>query len=309
MNMKYVFGIDIGGTSIKMGLFGEGRLIEKYSIISNTQEKGKYVLGDIAKKINQIFKERHIHIEDVLGFGFGVPGPVSHNKVIKCANLGWENVDVEKEFKAIMGDVKVLVANDATVAAYGEYTKLNIKEDIVFITLGTGVGGGIIIDDKWLEGAFGAGGEIGHMIIDKTGVPCGCGQRGCLETICGKNGWIRLAKECIDLGVYETKLDRNNLDPRAIHTLAKQGDQVGIEVVKKVADALGYACSIIAAIVNPHTFIIGGGISNAGYILMDNLKASFNKYAFYGVKDAQFKLAELSNDAGMYGCYYMVMKK
>ena len=307
--MNYIFGIDIGGTSVKIGLFKDDQLIEKYQIPSNTTDKGKYVLEDIAKKVKSILKDHNIKLEEVLGFGFGVPGPVVKNLVIKCANLGWENVELDKEFKALMGqDVFVKVGNDATVAAIGEYTKMSIDKSIVFITLGTGVGGGIITNGKWLEGATGAAGEIGHVNIDKSGVMCTCGNRGCLETIASIRGWNRLALEVINEGKLTTKLDKNNLNPRFIHTLAKEGDEVGIEVVKRVSDALAYACANIAAIVNPDAFIIGGGISNAGWILIENLEKYYEKYAFYGVKNTQFELAKLGNDAGMYGCYYMVKK-
>lgn len=305
--MDYIFGIDIGGTSIKLGLFKKDALIEKYQIPTNTTNNSQYVLSDIANKIKAILKEHNLSLNDIQGFGFGVPGPVVKNLVIKCANLGWENIQLDKEFKALMGaDVLVKVGNDATVAAIGEYTKMAIDKSIVFITLGTGVGGGIITNGKWLEGGMGAAGEIGHFNIDKSGVLCTCGNRGCLETVASIRGWNRMALELIEAGELKTKLDPNNLNPRFIHTLAKEGDEVGIEVVKRVADALAYACANIATVVNPDAFIIGGGISNAGWILIDNLKASFQKYAFYGVKDTEFELAQLGNNAGMYGCYYMV---
>lgn len=307
--MSYIFGIDIGGTSVKLGLFKDDKLVKKYQIPSNKEEKGKYVLRDITNKIKEILKKEKISLKDVKGFGFGVPGPVVKNRVVKCANLGWENVQLDKEFKDLMkADVYVKVGNDATVAAIGEYTKMGLDKSIVFITLGTGVGGGIISEGTWFEGATGAGGEIGHITIDKNGPLCTCGNRGCLETYTSIRGWNRFAEEIIKEGKLKTKLDINNLDPRFIHTFAKEGDEVGIEVVKRVADILGYACANIAAIINPDVFIIGGGISNAGWILIDNLKESFSKYAFYGVADTTFELAKLGNDAGMYGCYYMVKK-
>ncbi|NMA05513.1 MAG: ROK family protein [Acholeplasmataceae bacterium] len=307
--MRYVFGIDVGGTTTKIGLFQDDKLIKKYQIRSNTEEKGKYVLGDITNKIKEVLKEEKISLKDIEGFGFGVPGPVVKNKVIRCANLGWENIQLDKEFKRLIGeDVYVKVGNDATIAAVGEYNKMGLDKSIVFITLGTGVGGGVISNGIWFEGATGANGEIGHINIDKNGPLCSCGKRGCLETYAGIRGWNRFAKELIEEGKLTTKLDINNLDPRFIHTLAKKGDEVGIEVVKRVADVLGYACANIAAIVNPDVFIIGGGISNAGWILIDNLQESFNKYAFYGVKGTTFELAKLGNDAGMYGCYYMIKK-
>lgn len=308
--MRYIFGIDIGATSVKLGLFKDDKLIKKYQMPSNTEEKGKYVLRDISNKIKEILKEEKISLKNVKGFGFGVPGTVVKNRVIRCVNLGWEDIQVDKEFKVLMGkDIYVKVGNDATLAGIGEYTKMGLNKTIVFITLGTGVGGGIINEGIWFEGATGAVGEIGHFNIDKNGPLCTCGNKGCLETYISIRGWNRIAEEVIKEGKLKTKLDINNLDPRFIHTLAKEGDEVGIEVVKRVADILGYACANIATVVNPDVFIIGGGISNAGWILIDNLKESFKKYAFYGVKNTTFELAKLGNDAGMYGCYYMVEKQ
>ncbi|MDD2575155.1 MAG: ROK family protein [Acholeplasmataceae bacterium] len=302
--MNYIFGIDVGGTNIKIGLFTEnGELIEKNSIKTNKLNDGAYIIGDIASFCLSLLEEKGINKNEVLGFGFGVPGPVSNNIVIQAPNIGWKNLDLSKEFQKEIGFKTIIeLANDATIAALGEYKEMGLKENIVFITLGTGVGGGIILDSKALEGAHGAGGEIGHIKVEYNHpIKCSCGLYGCLETVASISGITRIAQELIEEGKFETKLNRNHLNPKTIFDAAKNGDRLGNEVLNNVSDYIGRACASIAVTVDPAVFIIGGGISNAGDTLINAIEKAYQNYSHYGTIKTTFRLAKLGNDAGMYG--------
>ena len=303
-----IWGIDVGGTNIKLGLFLNEQLINHFAIPTNITNKGEEILKEIKDFILNYHEENEIPFSNVKGIGFGVPGPVKDNFIIRCPNIGWENKYLVKEFKELLNiDIPVYVANDANMAAFGEYKKLNIKENIVFITLGTGVGGAVIVDGKILEGSHGSAAELGHIQVDYINPQkCSCGLTGCLETVCAINGLIYLAKKAYYKKEFKTSLTKYELRPIEIFEAAKKGDELALAIVKEYTDYLAKGAATTAIITDPSVVLIGGGISNAGEILLTNLKEAYLKHAHYGVKDVKFELAKLGNQAGMYGAYYLV---
>lgn len=314
---RYCFGVDVGGTSIKMGFFTEeGILQEKWSIPTNLSEKGTFIIPEIAQAIMDKLKEKQIELSQVLGIGVGVPGPVSQESVVqKCVNLGWDIVDVAKELKALTG-LKVKVGNDANVAALGEMFGGSGKgsSSIVMVTLGTGVGGGVIIDGQILNGTNGAAGEIGHieMSSDETEY-CGCGKRGCLEQYASATGIVRMTKKVLEEKSYpsgmDTKLELEKLSAKYIFDLAKAGDEVAQFIAEETAKYLGIALAQIACIVNPEVFVIGGGMATAGDYLVEMIQKHYKDHAFHAAKNGKFILASLGNDAGIYGCAKLALTR
>lgn len=304
---KYGFGVDIGGTSVKIGLFEmTGELLEKWEIKTNTENGGAAILDDVAAAVLGKLEEKAISKDDVEGIGVGVPGPVGKDgTVFKCVNLGWGVFNVSTALTEKTG-LHVLVGNDANVAALGELWQGGGKghKDLVMLTLGTGIGGGIIIDGKILGGAHGAGGEIGHIKIDDTELEsCGCGGYGCFEQYCSATGIARLAKKHLPTEERDTPLKEcKRITAKNIFDEAKAGDPVALDIVKEVTTILGGAMANIAAVVDPEIFVIGGGVSKAGDILITDTKKAFQKKAFHACRDTEITLAQLGNDAGMYGC-------
>ena len=310
---KYAFGADIGGTTIKLGLFETlGNLIEVWEIPTRIEENGKYILIDIAESIEEKLEEKKISKLDVEGIGIGVPGPVGRDgNVLKCVNLGWGVFNVEKEMTTLTG-FKAKAGNDANVAALGEMWQGGGKgySDIVMVTLGTGVGGGVIIGGKILTGINGAAGEIGHIPMkDDEEFACGCGNKGCLEQYASANGIVAITKRYLDAHPEaETTLrDMEKITSKEIFDEAKKGDKVSILMVNEVGRMLGKALAAVACVINPEAFVIGGGMSKAGDILIDAIKKYYTKYAFHASRETVFKMAELSNSAGIYGAVRLVL--
>lgn len=309
---KYGFGVDIGGTTIKMSLFEmTGHMIDKWEIPTNTENQGASILDDVAAVIEGRLVQDSIAKEDVEGIGIGVPGPVVQNSVVMgCVNLGWNRVDVAKELGEKTG-LKVRAGNDANVAALGEMWQGGGKgyKNVVMITLGTGVGGGIIIDGQIINGSNGAGGEIGHVFVDETEEEtCGCGKRGCLEQYASATGVVRLAKRALAADDRESTLRGNeNISAKAVFDAAKEGDVIALEVVEKMGKILGTALANAACIVDPEVFVIGGGVSKAGTIVTESIRKYYIERAFHSCRNADFALAELGNDAGVYGCVYLLL--
>lgn len=302
---KYVFGVDIGGTTVKMGLLDDqGNCIDKWEIPTREEQSGSFILPDVAKAIDDKLSEKKISKSDVIGVGVGVPGPVDGNGIIHGAvNLGWGDLDVNAELNKLTG-LKAVAGNDANVAALGEMWKGGGKgfSSIVMVTLGTGVGGGIIIDGKMLSGSTGAGGEIGHIHLnDSETVTCGCGGRGCLEQYASATGISNLAKKHFAAWNKDTVLKGSDMSAKAVFDGVKAGDELCIEVAKEFGMWLGKGLAIIASTVNPEAFVIGGGVSKAGDVLIDFFVPSFKEYVFPGAADCKMILATLGNDAGMYG--------
>ena len=309
---KYAFGVDIGGTTIKMGFFETtGTLLEKWEIPTRTEENGVNILPDIAVEIDKKIKEKSIEKSDIEGIGVGVPGPVDDDgTVFKCVNLGWGVFNVEIELNRLT-ELKVKVGNDANVAALGEMWQGGGKgyKNIVMVTLGTGVGGGVIINEKIVCGSNGAGGEIGHINMKENEKDaCGCGNRGCLEQYASATGIVRTTKKLLEEHPEsETVLKDDEITAKAIFDAAKAGDEVANKMVDKTAKILGRGLSQIACVVNPQVFVIGGGMSKAGTLLIEKVQSYYQQYAFHAARNTYFKLADLGNDAGIYGGVRMIL--
>lgn len=310
---KYGFGVDIGGTTCKIGLFETtGVLLEKWEIPTRKENNGENILPDVAAFIAAKMVEKEIMKGEIQGIGIGVPGPVTNEGVVvRCVNLGWDVINVAKEMTERTG-FTVKVGNDANVAALGEMWQGGGKghTDVVLITLGTGVGGGVIIDGKVVMGNKGAGGEIGHIIVnDRETEACGCGQKGCLEQYASATGIVRMAKQKLEKVKKESKIrDINPLTAKDIFDAAKAGDALADEIVEDMTKILGEALANVARVVNPEVFVIGGGVSKAGSIITDRVKKYYDEKSFSSCLDAHFELATLGNDAGMYGCVQMILE-
>jgi glucokinase len=309
---KYVFGVDLGGTTVKMGIFTvEGELIDKWEIKTRTEDSGKNILPDIAQSIEQTISDRKLVKDEVEGIGMGVPGPVKDDgTVLKCANLGWGVFNVADELSRLTG-LKVKVGNDANVAALGEMWQGGGKgyDSQVMVTLGTGVGGGIIIAGKMISGSNGAGGEIGHICVDETETEkCGCGNCGCLEQYTSATGVVRMTKRKMAASDKTTVLSElAEVTAKDVFDAAKSGDALALDVVEDHGRILGKALAQIACVCDPEIFVIGGGVSRAGEILIEKTQKNFVKYAFHACRDTKFALAKLGNDAGIYGGAYSIL--
>ena len=310
---KYGFGVDVGGTTCKLGLFETtGVLLEKWEIPTDKTDNSKNVLDDVAAALKGKMEERGITADDIQGIGIGVPGPVDRNGVVPwCDNLGWGRVEVEKEMSEKMFGLKVKAGNDANMAALGEMWQGGAKgyQDVVMVTLGTGVGGGIIIGGKVIAGVHGAGGEIGHitMMMD-TEDTCGCGRKGCLEVYGSATGLVRIANKVLGKEHEASVLDGAEISAKSVFDAYKEGDKVAAEIVDEFATILGRGLTKIACVVDPEMFLIGGGVSKAGQTLIDVVQAAFVKYAYGACKTTKFALATLGNDAGIYGCVQMILE-
>lgn len=311
---KYGFGVDIGGTTIKMSLFDmTGQMLEKWEIPTNTENNGSSILDDVASAIEGKLAEKNIAKTDVAGVGVGVPGPVVDDTVVvRCVNLGWGKVDVAQVLGNKTG-LKVRVGNDANVAALGEMWQGGGKgcKNVVMVTLGTGVGGGIIINGKIITGTNGAGGEIGHIFVDETETEtCGCGKRGCLEQYGSATGIVRLARRALAADNRASSMrSAENLSAKGVFDAAKAGDALALEVVEQMGKILGTGLANVACVVDPEVFVIGGGVSKAGNIVTDVIQKYYVERTFSSCRDAKFALASLGNDAGVYGCVYLLLSE
>ena len=305
---QYYVGVDVGGTTVKMGLFSDvGELLEKWEIPTCLEDHGSHVLTDI---VDSIESKRCKWEGNIRGIGVGIPGPVTDDGVVlKCANLGWGVFSVKNELAGLTGVGNVKVANDANVAALGEMWRGGGRgyDSIVMVTLGTGVGGGIIHQGKILTGSRGAGGEIGHTKVNPNETQmCGCGNRGCLEQYASATGIVRMAKEHLP---ENSCLFNQEITAKTVFDGAKAGDEYCKEVVDKFGRYLGLALSNVAHVIDPEALVIGGGVSAAGQIILDVVEKYYEENSMYALKDRKFHLAELGNDAGIYGTVRMVMFK
>ena len=311
--MKYVFGVDIGGTTVKLGFFDtEGNILEKWEIPTRKELGGKYILPDIAESITNLLMEKGIEKKDVAGVGVGVPGPVDADGVVfKAVNLGWDIFSVSNTLGDLV-NLPVKAGNDANVAALGEMWKGGGKghDDLVAVTLGTGVGGGIIVQGKLLAGATGAGGEIGHIHVEDNETDrCGCGKTGCLEQYGSATGIVRLATRALEATDEASVLRDGELTAKAVCDAAKAKDAVAVKVMEQFGEYLGRGLAAIACVVNPEIFVIGGGVSKAGEMLFDYIRPHYEKYVFHGSKNTKFALATLGNDAGIVGAARLVLEQ
>ena len=313
---KYCFGVDLGGTTVKIGLFDtEGTVLDKWEIPTRKEDSGSKILPDIAQAVLGKIAERQIAKEDVTGVGIGVPGPVDDNGVVHMAvNLGWGIINVNEVLGGLL-QLPVRAGNDANVAALGEMWCGGGKgcSDMVLATLGTGVGGGIIVNGKMVTGATGAGGEIGHIHIkDDEPDACGCGGHGCLEQYASATGIARLANRKLAATTQDSVLraakERGAGSAKTVFDAVKNGDALACEIAEEFGDYLGKGLAAIACVVNPEVIVLGGGVSKAGEILCKYVAKYYKKYVFHGCSNAQFKLATLGNDAGIYGAAKLVLE-
>ncbi len=298
--MKYIFGSDIGGTTVKLGLFTrDGELLETWEITTDRSNGGMNVPQDIKNAIYAKMEEKGIELADVLGLGIGVPGPVkADGTVLKCANLGWDIFNVNDHFTKLCG-FPCKAANDANVAALGEYWQGGGKgmDNIMMVTLGTGVGGGLILDGKIVAGVHGGAGEIGHIRVnDNETRICGCGGHGHLEQYASATGIAYMARAC----------GMGDVTAKDVFDKAKAGDETALKVIEDMAEVLTMALSHVAASVDVEAFVIGGGVSKAGDILLDALKRHYGPNLLNALQMTQFRLATLGNLAGIYGCACMM---
>lgn len=308
---QYVFGVDIGGTTVKLGYFdAEGNVLDKWEIPTRKEENGSNILPDIAASIEKKIKDAGIDRKDVVGVGVGAPGPVDSEGVIyKTANLGWGVFSIKETLENIL-KLPVMAGNDANVAALGEMWKGGGQgyKDLVVVTLGTGVGGGIIVNGKMLTGANGAGGEIGHIHVeDAEQEACGCGNKGCLEQYASATGVTRLAKRKLESTSGDSVLRTSTLSAKSVFDAVKAKDPVAMEIAEQFGQYLGEGLAAIACVTNPEAFVIGGGVSKAGPILIDYIRPYYEKAVFHASRGAKFELATLGNDAGIYGAAKLVL--
>ena len=303
--MKYCIGVDIGGTTVKLGFFKEtGENITKWEIPTDTKEEGIRILPDISKAIKTEVKKHDLLEEDCLGVGVGVPAPVTADGIVhNTANLGWKYKAVKRELEELL-NLKVVVGNDANVAALGEMWQGGGKgkKDMVMVTLGTGVGTGVITGGKLIVGSHGAGGEGGHVRVNYEEEDCcGCGNKGCLEQYASATGIVRLAAKIIKEAKTETMLGKEELTAKTVFDAVKAGDETAIAVAEEFGKYLARGLAIMAAISDPSVFVIGGGVSKAGEVILDYVKKYYSELSFFANKEVEFALASLGNDAGIIG--------
>ena len=309
---EFAFGVDLGGTTVKLGLFTTaGELLETWEIPTRTENGGSLILGDIAASIKDKMAEKAIAADNVEGVGIGVPGPIDEKgNVLKCVNLGWGVFNVEDELGALTG-LKVKGGNDANVAALGEMWQGGGKgyKNMVMVTLGTGVGGGIILNEHILPGTDGAAGEIGHIpMIDDEEESCGCGKKGCLEQYTSANGIVRLAKRYLAANPEVKTALTAECSSKDIWDEFKKGDEAAIAIADIWGKLIGKGLASISCVVNPQAFVIGGGMSKAGECVIDKIKEYYKVYAFHAARDTDFKVATLGNNAGIYGGVKLVLE-
>lgn len=311
---KVCVGVDIGGTTVKMGLFTEEGIAEKkWEIPTRKEEQGKYILGDVAASVKEVIAECGHTMEEVIGIGIGVPGPVvEEKKVLQCVNLGWGEFDVAKEMKTLTGVENIKVGNDANVAALGEMWKGGGEgyNSIIMVTLGTGVGGGVIINGKILTGSNGAAGEIGHITVNlEEKDACNCGKKGCLEQYASATGIVKEAKRALEATDKPSVLrNKEHISAKNIFDAAKAGDELSKELVESLCKTLGIALAHIAQVADPQAFVIGGGVSRAGEVITNTTEKYYDNYVMNALKGKDFCLATLGNDAGIYGSAKMILE-
>ena len=309
---KYAFGVDVGGTTVKLGLFdADGNVLDKWEIPTVKDNEGVNILPDVAQSILAKMKEKSISEEELAGIGIGVPGAVDDQGTLVggAVNIGWKSFNIPQQLNAYI-NVPVKAANDANVAAFGEMWKGGGKgcSNMVAVTLGTGVGGGIIVNGAIITGSTGAAGEIGHIHIeDNETEECGCKNKGCLEQYASATGIVRLARRRLAEDEKPSTLRECQLSAKAVFDAVKAGDQVAIEIAERFGRYLGKGLAMVGNVVNPEVFVIGGGVSKAGEILLGFVEPELQKYAFPPCRGVKLALAELGNDAGIYGAAGLIL--
>ena len=310
--MKYGFGVDLGGTTVKLAFFDqEGTMLHKWEIPTVTENQGSQILPDIAAAIQDYLAREGYEKDQILGVGIGVPGPVSADGTVnKCINLGWGVFNVADTLSGLL-DLPVRAGNDANVAALGESWMGGGKDadSMVLVTLGTGVGGGAVIDGHLLHGAHGAGLEIGHLVLnrDET-VPCNCGKYGCAEQYCSATGIVRMARR--EMAASHLSSPLRYLEPltcKDIFDCGRAGDPLALQVLDSYYRLMGEFLANVCIVLDPQVVVLGGGVSKAGQMLLDGIRPYFDRYIFHASRAVRFSLASLGNDAGAYGAFRLVL--
>ncbi len=310
--MKYGFGVDLGGTTTKIAYFDrEGTLLQKWEIPTNTENAGAAILADIADAVHGFVLDNRVDWADLLGIGIGVPGAVDDAGVVYgCDNIGWGTFSVKDTLRELTG-LPVAVGNDANVAALGESWMGGAKEfrSMVMVTLGTGVGGGIVTDGQLMVGAGGGAGEIGHMTLNRQEKErCGCGRYGCVEQYCSATGIVRMARRLLEANDAPSCLrETENLTAKAVFDGAKAGDPLASAVAEQFFAYMGEFLANICCVIAPEMILLGGGVSKAGDFLLEGVRQAFGRFAHHAHRDTRFALATLGNDAGAYGAFKLIL--
>jgi glucokinase len=321
LEKNILIGVDLGGTTTKMALIHhDGEIFHKWEIPTDVSNNGNNILDDIAKSIEEKLTYFKTSKESVKGIGMGAPGPVNLETgvIYEAVNLGWkDNYPLAEKLGSLTG-LPVVVDNDANCAAIGEMwmgAGLGSK-NLVCVTLGTGVGGGVIVNGDIVHGIKGAAGEIGHITVKpENGYLCNCGNTGCLETIASATGIVRAAvdkmKETKASSVLNDVIDeKGGVSSKLIFDSARDGDSLAKEIIDEITSYLGLALANVGNVLNPEYIVIGGGVSAAGEILLKPLQYHFEKFAFTTVaKSTKLVLATLGNDAGVIGAAWLVKNK
>ena len=310
--MKYGFGIDLGGTTVKLAFFNSNStMLHKWEIPTVTDNAGERILPDIAAAIRTYLTQAQISDDQLLGIGIGVPGAVTADGVVhQCDNLGWGVFSVEQQLHTLTG-LPVKAGNDASVAALGECWKGSGQNyrNLVLVTLGTGVGGGIVVDGQLTYGAHGACGELGHMVLNRTETrKCGCGKCGCVEQYCSATGIVRMAKDALQVQDHLSSLrSLGNITCKDVFDAAAAGDDVSKAVLEQFYRYLGEFLANIACVIDPEVIVLGGGVSKAGPAMITSLRPHFAHYAYHACRDIPITIASLGNDAGAYGAFKLAL--
>jgi glucokinase len=316
MKQNIYIGADIGGTSIKLAFISEsGEMIDNWEVPTDIANNGENIPNDITNSVREKLAFHQFSIEQVIGMGAGAPGYVDVNTgmVFEAVNIGWKNVNLREKLSSLL-DVPVFVMNDANLAVLGEHWlgAGRHSDHLIAVTLGTGVGGGILVNGQVINGVSGTGGEIGHIIVTPNEGPiCNCGRKGCIETYASATGIANQGLEAIRNGEYTSlgkTFERNQtLSSKDIFEHANEGDSVSIKIIDKTTNLLGLMLANLSLAINPGVIIIGGGVSQAGDFLLSKIEKSFHDYVIEQAGNAcEVVIAQLGNQAGVIGAAYLV---
>lgn len=327
MEEKVLFGVDIGGTAIKFGIFDtEGKLHKDWELPTDRSEQGAHILEQIALSIESVIQKVGMEHSQIAGIGLGVPGPVLESgEVVNAPNLGWQNRNVKEELEELSG-LKVGAANDANVAALGEIWAGGGKgcENLVLLTLGTGVGGGIVQNGRLVYGNNGGGGEIGHMCVNPGETEaCGCGKKGCLEQYASATGIVRLVRTCASEMEYPEKaltgeeevwmagrrIRLSQITAKDVWDGVRMGEEAACRTAEIFGEKLGLALANLAVVLNPEKFLLGGGMSRAGEVMLPFIQKYYDKFVFAPCRKVETGFATLGNQAGIYGAARLLIGK
>lgn len=313
MSMDYCFGIDIGGTAVKLALVqADGTPLARWEIPTRKGDTPEGLLRDVRAELFACMAARQIEAAQVLGVGMAAPGPVTADGVLHGAvNIGWGDVALGAEAERILGLAPVRIGNDARVAALGEalYGAGIGAESMLMVTLGTGVGGGVVLRGRILTGQSGVAGEIGHMTIDPYETKsCTCGKKGCLEQYASATGMVRLAAAGLRRGEASILRGKEPLTAQVIWAAAAAGDALANAVVDFACERLGMALANAVYLVDPQRIVIGGGVAAAGDFLLEKVRAAYRRQVFSHARVREIVLAQLGNDAGVRGAAALILQ-